>query len=783
MRISSRYQGTSYRSLSGRTLGGLSLGLAFGLALVSSASPADAQQPKPGEAAPKQPTPKKPQKPAQKPAAAGTDQPAGAAPDAAAPAAAGQQPSTSVAAPSGAAVAGQPETGAAQPPASPPAGASPAGAPTTAPVTPATTPPAGKGEPLMPPTDAAAPSTGAVSPDPDSDARALQRQGSERSPGAAASSGQAASGAAMNGEIGAHASDVFAEDWWSHARPTFEMHGYYRLRAELFHKFGLGRRDTPQNQLWPQPPDNTYKDLTGAEHDVRLCGANPLALEPCENNTQAGANMRFRINPELHISDNLRVLSQVDMLDNLVLGSTPEGYVNRPSSGGYSVIERGGYSPTGAFARTQWAPVAGQNSFSDSIVVKRVWGEYLTPLGVLRFGRMPDHWGLGMLANGGDGYDSDWQSTADRIMFVTGFKQFDLYIAGAWDFANEGPISGSLTEQQGQRYDLGQLDDVSQYVFIAARKRDPELQKLDLARGDVVLNGGLYFTFRNQHLASDTSASGTSAALGESPDSVSQGYVRRGATSYIPDLWLQLLYKKFRLEVEAAVIYGSLENSLPTGSEPDYENPADDTDPGWKIRQFGIATQMEYRAVEDKLRLEMGFGYSTGDDDVDSLTPQGAGLDTQRSADRTFSTFRFHPDYRVDMILFRNILSRVQGAYYFRPSVEYDFSRNKNGQRLGGGAAAIWSRASEFVQAPGNKRDLGIELNAQIYYQSKDGAMNDEPGKLGGFYTSLQYGVLFPLGGLGHLPGEVSRYTAGSSTAVLGTETAQVLRWFLGVMF
>ena len=27
----------------------------------------------------------------------------------------------------------------------------------------------------------------------------------------------------------------------------------------------------------------------------------------------------------------------------------------------------------------------------------------------------------------------------------------------------------------------------------------------------------------------------------------------------------------------------------------------------------------------------------------------------------------------MDLILFRNILSRVQGAYYFRPQVEYDF--------------------------------------------------------------------------------------------------------------
>jgi uncharacterized protein (TIGR04551 family) len=491
--------------------------------------------------------------------------------------------------------------------------------------------------------------------------------------------------------------------------------------------------------------------------------------------------MRFRVNPELHISDNLRIFSQIDLLDNLVLGSTPEGYVNRPGSGSYEVIGRGGYAPTGAFASTQWAPSGGINSTQDSIVVKRVWGEYMTPLGVLRFGRMPSHWGLGILANGGDGYDSDWQSTSDRIMFMSGFKDLDLYFAGAWDFANEGPISASLSERQGQPYDLGQLDDVSQYVFVAVRRRNPELQKRDLAMGNVVLNGGLYFVFRNQVLANDETTPGRAPSLGESPNNVSEGLVRRGAEAYIPDLWFQFLYKKFRFEMEAALILGSLENTQRTPGGNDYANEFNEDVTGWDIRQFGLAAEMDYKAVEDRLRLGMGFGYSTGDDDVDSLAPQGQGLQPQRSADRTFSTFRFHPDYRVDMIFFRNIMSRVQGAYYFRPSVDYDFRRDKNGQKIGGGAALIWSRASEFVQTPGHKRDLGIELNGSIYYQSKDGTLNDDPNKMGGFYTSLQYGVFFPLGGLSYLPRQVDEAREG--VGLLETSTAQTLRWYMGVMF
>jgi hypothetical protein len=50
--------------------------------------------------------------------------------------------------------------------------------------------------------------------------------------------------------------------------------------------------------------------------------------------------------------------------------------------------------------------------------------------------------------------------------------------------------------------------------------------------------------------------------------------------------------------------------------------------------------------------------------------------------------------------MFRHILNRVQGAYYFRPSVEYDFTRDKSGQKLGGGAALVWSRAASSCKPP-----------------------------------------------------------------------------------
>jgi len=599
-------------------------------------------------------------------------------------------------------------------------------------------------------------------------------------------------------ETAPKADTVLAEDWWSHTRPILEIHGYFRTRAELFHHFTLGRRNSPSSALWAAPADNQYRSFTddwGPALCSRVTEAGQVPKD-CENVTQSSANLRFRLNPELHVSDNLRVISQIDILDNLVLGSTPNGYANTVENGRYSVVARSGYTPLAFFDDSTEPPSAGVNGTKDSLRVKRAWAEYGTPVGQLRFGRMPDHFGLGMYHNAGDGYDDDYQSTIDRLMFITNLRPLDLYIGASWDFPSEGATSESFQLPGAQAYDIAQLDDVDQYSLLLLRKKDPELQKLLLTRGELVLNAGAYLTYRTQTLANDragTCAEGddASAAAVNCPSwLVSTGYVRREASAVTPDLWLQLLYKQFRFELEAVTVQGTIENS--SVELNDYTSAPGGE--GWRLSAWGLATQLEQRLLEDRLELGFGFGWASGDPDVDKLgadtlergdlglTPGSNGLQRQRGDD-TMSTFRFHPSYGVDLILHRNLLSRVQGTYYFRPSIAYDFMRKSNGQRLGGSFAGIWSRASEYVQAPGHERDLGIELNGSLYFQSKDGVLNDRPGVLGGFFTKLDYGVLFPLDGLGY-PADLDR----TLNNVIGPRaknlsTAQILRLYLGVFF
>ena len=590
-----------------------------------------------------------------------------------------------------------------------------------------------------------------VWPEPSEDAAALKRQGAER-PGAAKTSGSNA---------------VFAEDWWTHTRPILEWHGSFRARGELFYKFHLGRRDPAATALFPRPADHYYEPSTkSGAVGSQGCPESGSTNTDCNDNTNAGANLRFRLDPEFHVSDNLRVISQIDLLDNLVLGSTPSGY----AVDGGSVLPRSGYAPLGALDDGTAAPSGGRNNLKDSIIVKRVWAEWVTPVGQLRFGRMPNHWGLGMVYNAGDGHDDDYQSTIDRAQIISGVKSLDLYASAAIDFPNDGPTSDALSIERGQPYDIAQLDDVNQYTFSVVRKKAPELTRAALNKGDVVLNAGLQVQYRHQQLSSDaqgTCGSGTvsGAAALQCPTDSQIAFARRGANMWMPDLWVQLLYRGFRFETEIATVQGSIDSIATTAADPTAAQT------NYKLRSWGFATELEQSLAENKLHLGFKTGWASGDADVDSLTP-GTGVQNQ-NGDKTISTFRFHPSYALDLILYRNLLTRVQGTYYLRPSVKYDFLRDPNGQKIGGGIAATWSRASQFMQTPGHARDLGVEVNGQLYFQSKDGSLNDDPGRMGGFFAKLEYAVLFPMSGLGY----------GSREASIDTNLAQALRLFLGVSF
>ena len=204
----------------------------------------------------------------------------------------------------------------------------------------------------------------------------------------------------------------------------FELDGYLRLRTDYMHQFFLGQgyttmpTDIPGIQYglppFPTPIDCARPGPTGdPTRGVGNCGSKNIG----------GANTRFRLEPTLNVTDQVRVHSQIDVIDNTIMGSTPDslagiqGY-NRPPSTG-SPVDTPGNAPVDFTYTTQDAPEVGQNGFVSSIRAKRAWAEVDTEFGSLRFGRMPWHWGRGIFYNQGNCPDCDVGTTVDRVMGVS----------------------------------------------------------------------------------------------------------------------------------------------------------------------------------------------------------------------------------------------------------------------------------------------------------------------------------------------------------------------------
>lgn len=574
-------------------------------------------------------------------------------------------------------------------------------------------------------------------------------------------------------------SDPTAAANWTAPSSTLTLHGYFRVRGELQDHFYLGHAYGGDGLSRPIEP---FVNFVPVEHRSAAagmstgypvagvaggCGATVISgsttTNNCDQRSLSFANMRLRLMPTLNLGDDIRIHTWFDVFDNVILGSTPEAW-----SGGV----RSPFTPLNIYGSSMAVPSQGQNWFTNSIVARRVWAEVRNrSLGELRFGRMGFHWGLGMVANAGDNLDGDYSTDVDRVMAIT--KLAGIYLMAAYDFAGSGFSSryrllananGPATLVDGAvPYDPSQLDNISQLFFAAARRSTPEEQSAALARGDFVLNGGAFLLYRNQFFSGegsnyDVNASGTPS------------FIRRRAEIWLPDLWGQLLWGKLRVEAEFAAVLGHIQNTDIVGMSPASTGAPQNLG----LMQFGATLDAEYRLLDDKLGIYFNTGYATGD--AGTLNDGvGASADTVTrspvSPGGNISTFRFHPNYRIDLILWRTILRQVSGAYYFRPGVSYDFIHGPFGQLLGGRVDAVYSRASVPVQTWGNSPDLGIEFDASVYYRSEDG-----PELLDGFYAIVQYGLLIPMQGLGWLPNEVTPANPSLSNA-------QTVRIILGVMF
>src|ERR1043165_9653463 len=96
----------------------------------------------------------------------------------------------------------------------------------------------------------------------------------------------------------------------------FELEGYYRMRTDWFKNFHLGFQDRP---------DLPFADraaLGGAPFPRALNCYTTRNGAGCDN-ALSSTNMRLGLEPTINLDEGTSVHVQADVLDNLVLGSTP----------------------------------------------------------------------------------------------------------------------------------------------------------------------------------------------------------------------------------------------------------------------------------------------------------------------------------------------------------------------------------------------------------------------------------------------------------------------------
>ena len=462
---------------------------------------------------------------------------------------------------------------------------------------------------------------------------------------------------------------------------TYSLEGYYRMRAYSYR--------------------NLYSDQ----------------VEPGKFVTQ-----RLRLQPQINFQDRAKFFCMTDIMDNVVWGDN--------QSLASTALFAGDPSFTGS-----------DGMQSDSFKLQRAWMEVDMGIGSLRIGRQPSHWGMGLLANSGDGFDDDFGenhfgANFDRILFATkpiavaqtlmGTPVSDIpfYIGYAFDRLVEDPLNQyygftcelgpgneiiySELDDQGNelnalydpRCDVnedGKVDSTEVHGY--TETRDEEIREPDWTfdNSDDVNEHVILGIYRGQNI----DFAGSKADLTVGLYGINRNQQETDSDVWIVDGYLYLLWKSLYLEGEFLNIKGE-SRAVPLLS--DQEDPLHKD-----VNIWGYAAKGGYKSKDMSLLFETG--YASGDNDV---------------TDDYFTARAIHQDYNVGLLIYDEILNvatykgwqgsaaalRSQGGVYnsryIFPVFRYGFMGN---WEVLAGYLKVWPDEADgaIIQCAEQDKDKGIE--------------------------------------------------------------------------
>jgi uncharacterized protein (TIGR04551 family) len=525
--------------------------------------------------------------------------------------------------------------------------------------------------------------------------------------------------------------------------PHIELHGYFRFRPDLISNGHLGQAVESEKPQHPVLTTSSILPPLSKWPQNQANGDNPFGNKVGESRDEdsiAGANMRLRLAGTVHASENVRLRLTVDALDNYVLGSKPDfaGALKRPDV------------PLSAFAMT---------TQPGDLRVTEAYGEWKTLFGVLRMGRQSSHWGLGILANGGmgttwdgsrpidhyygggllpaqgSGYDADFGNFSDRVAFVTKIPGLPFYTALFWDFVSSGSLAVDPLRVDGVPFDIEEGDDVTQLGIALFNKPLTPAEKT--ARRTLLIDDegqsfdwGLYSVFRTQKFdINDTGAKPSDQTIN---DTGKLTLMPREAWAAIGDLWFRYenrlaFDQRLIIEAEWALITGKIEDASPIAAQGQAKPK--------EIMMHGGALKAAYQ--NEGLGVYLDLGYATGDDTrcFGVYGPGNCSLDTaDGQPNEKITGFKFHKNYRVDTLMFRDVIGAVTNSFFVKPTVSINAHPfYALGDQLGVDLSVMHARSFLASGTPGNGSTLGTELAATAFV-----------GQKGLFLASLTFAYLVP---------------------------------------
>lgn len=470
-----------------------------------------------------------------------------------------------------------------------------------------------------------------------------------------------------------------------------DLDGSFRFRTELWHQMDMG--------LYPAV--NGYGVVV------------PQGQDPSD--LRETADFRLRLQPALHISERATIHMDVDLF---AMGA--------------------GQSATSDFAAQLYRDYGMQtfSAFDDplgSARVRALWVDFrLFHALQISLGRVPMHWGMGILENNGAELDSDGGDAWDGATFRLNLDRMEFRVTVDWPF--EGTQETNPYAPWGAAYDVGDKDDLWQW----------RLHFLNYETGqNFRLDWGIYARFLLQEYSSPGGDALSGTCVSPYPwlsvfncDEM----FWRDAFIMTPDFWIKATFTlphdwNLTLEGELLARYGTLSAS----------QRFDGKDTSKTL--YGVGGVFKAQAESPKWALRFEFGAASGDKgstgfgilDANNVAQPDDSMweDSAVASNHTITSLALHPNYHTDLILFRRVIGGVTNAWYVKPSLQWTAVRWGDTSRFFIDLATLYAAAFVAEVTPGNASPLGVETDLTL---GLDAGPNVS--------CRLQAGMLFPMAGL-----------------------------------